>query len=539
MSTEGSKALFGLFTIGDVQLGLPLGVILQALPGGDMNPLASDNALVVGGISFQGAVLPIVDLRTALQLPDGSALETIVIMSHAGILIGVLADRVDGVTGCGQSRYTRLGMNDSMGLLEGGFQHSDSDCLVNILSPERLVAAVVADRCSSDEGGSHNSAPDCGAGQRNATVDGDTAARMPASRHLVLVKSGQFPFAIDSRAVQTTLLDPQIFPSELTGGYCLGVVEYQGNHIPAVDVLQLLGIGRFDQQSTQAFLVRFEGGLLALVVNLIIDVVRADAECGVDIPSNVIAEQRFLRSLVPLQQLPTHNVDSRVRELQYYMELDAGNLLADSLLSGLSRLVTPLHAQQEPAQPGCAEAAEAAGAARRQRIITFSLGAGELAVPLEQVAEILPWSEASDAFGGLDAAVGLILSRDRVIPVYLLADQLEVTGQPLDSQSSILLVAHAGVLIGYAVNRLVSMEEAYAHELEKHLWSGRSGQQPGNRWRPVSVISASSRRLVEAIDLLAFAARRPVLSAQHAALCPPAASAVSARPTADLQRRAG
>jgi len=91
MSTDTAGQRFGVFSLGQMQLALPIAALKEVTPMGALSALPSEAACVIGAISLRGLMVPVVDLRLIIhskgELPPNA---DVVVMEHEGRLLGWL-----------------------------------------------------------------------------------------------------------------------------------------------------------------------------------------------------------------------------------------------------------------------------------------------------------------------------------------------------------------------------------------------------------------------------------------------------------------
>ncbi len=435
---------YGVFRLCGMQFGLPLDALREVVPCSALDSLPARSPLVAGGIDLRGTVLPVLDLRRLFHHPHDRFPEpaAVVVTVANGRLLGLLAEGVSGIFECAGADVTALDSSgDGVPVIFGGFPRSDDGSLVSLLSPEALaslpeVPTVTDPRCE----------------------DGAAAARAADSdalAHLILMRSGDVSFALPSERVCTTLFEPPITRSALSHGCCLGVLEHAGMRVPAVDLSGLCGFTRTGgARDLEAVVLNLDDGRVALLVDEVIDVVRADLRGIVPIDHGALPVTALLAGVLPLDALPVHASRDATLRKGCYLLLDVASLAKSETLRALSKLNTP--------------AADAAGlvkdtsrceASPVERIITYDIGV-EVATPISQITEILPWSP--DALMGDMKATGtaLLVSRGRTIPIWCLSTLFGREPAPPSPTSSVLVVEIGGRHAGFSVSRLMSIDEA-------------------------------------------------------------------------------
>jgi purine-binding chemotaxis protein CheW len=288
---------FGGFQRGHLHLALPMAALREVVPLGAVTPWPCPAPCVLGGLSLRGATVPVIDLLVALggERSAPAALPIVVILVHAGRILGLLADAVTGVFQCAPGGLSRCGASDALAaLLAGNILRQDGAGTVSVLSPAALVQLHQLPLVDDPEPErAHLDHGDVG-GAVNTAVQGDAA--MP----VVLLRCGQLPLAIDAMAVYATVAHQQILPSVLARGHCKGVIDFAGSHIPALDLQAVCGFGPSDPDDlAQAIVLRLEAGMVAMLVGEVIDVVRCAPGDVITVPAPGCADRRGLAHRQP------------------------------------------------------------------------------------------------------------------------------------------------------------------------------------------------------------------------------------------------
>jgi purine-binding chemotaxis protein CheW len=87
------------FVLDGQRFGLPLSRVRRVIPSVSITPLPGAPAIVAGAINLRGQVIPVIDLRRRLGLPERSVAldDRFVIASTARRTLALVADAVPGV----------------------------------------------------------------------------------------------------------------------------------------------------------------------------------------------------------------------------------------------------------------------------------------------------------------------------------------------------------------------------------------------------------------------------------------------------------
>ncbi len=93
----GEETRVCLFSIGDDTYAIPVDLLLEIIIPQKIFPVPTTPPHVLGVINLRGNIVPIVDIRPALALPQKSALGQIAIIKHGSVTLGISVDNVSAV----------------------------------------------------------------------------------------------------------------------------------------------------------------------------------------------------------------------------------------------------------------------------------------------------------------------------------------------------------------------------------------------------------------------------------------------------------
>lgn len=103
-----------LFSIGEELYALPIEALTEIIIAQRIFPVPTTPPHVLGVINLRGNIVPIIDIRFALSLPQQSKPEQIIIVKHGPILLGIIVDNVTEVASVPESNFLPL-PSDSTG----------------------------------------------------------------------------------------------------------------------------------------------------------------------------------------------------------------------------------------------------------------------------------------------------------------------------------------------------------------------------------------------------------------------------------------
>jgi purine-binding chemotaxis protein CheW len=92
-----------LFTLGEGTYAIPVELLTEIIISQKIFPVPSTPSHVFGVINLRGNIVPIVDIRPALSLPQTSVPGQIVIVKHGTVSLGIVVDNVYEVVGVPES----------------------------------------------------------------------------------------------------------------------------------------------------------------------------------------------------------------------------------------------------------------------------------------------------------------------------------------------------------------------------------------------------------------------------------------------------
>ena len=453
MSTETAGQRFGVFTLGQMQLALPIAALKEVTPMGALSALPSEAACVIGAISLRGLMVPVVDLRLIIhskgELPPNA---DVVVMEHEGRLLGLAADGVVGVYVLPDDAVNAVGPMDPLSsVLQAGFQRPDDASMVSVLSPAAIAGIPKVPFVTAPQNVLATNALNVGAGKNVSGLIDDP-------RHLMLMRCGGIPLAIASQAVHTTLIQPEVRGSHMSAGNFKGMMRFGDQDIPALELSALCGFAPMEAGvKPQAFLMQFPAGLVAFLVDEIVNVVVADGHQIAPVPLFASLQAEMFSGTLPGEAIADDSVQSAPPGAGFHLILNDAHMAADAHLQDVAAM-TRQTGRSEGGLSSVARTAESKGFRESGQMVSYNVGV-DVASPIQQIAEILPWDAAS-AVQGMQGS-SLLMSRGRPIPVYCLSGLLGNTKGASAAQTSgnVLVVEAEGQLIGFKVPHLVTIGE--------------------------------------------------------------------------------
>jgi purine-binding chemotaxis protein CheW len=139
-----------LFSMGEDTYAVPVDLLTEIIIPQKIFPVPTAPPHVLGVINLRGSIIPIVDIRPALSLPQLSAPGQIAIVKHGAVTLGLVVDNVSEVLGVPESRIQSIptdygaqsGRNRSR-FFKGVIQRETG--VVAILNIERIFSEIKLD----------------------------------------------------------------------------------------------------------------------------------------------------------------------------------------------------------------------------------------------------------------------------------------------------------------------------------------------------------------------------------------------------------
>ena len=476
----GADAVFGLLRLADLDVAVPLASLREVVPCPPELaglPVAADGLL--GAMPLRTLVLPVLDLRPLIGRPAPRSPDQVtVVVAHGGSALGLLVDEVRGMVRVPEATLVPVTATAGELLFHSAFLHPETGCPVSVLDAAAVLGRpgvpVVRDltRATAVQG-----EPGDGAGA--------------AVRRLVTVRCGGSVLALDVASVHTTLPGFAARPSVLTGALCRGVVDFAGSEVPVVDPLALLGLGRMPDGDAGAGLVLDLGhGYVVLALGELLDLVEVPATDVLTFPPAATRRPDLLTGTV------------QPGGAAACLVLDGAALMVEPDLVSLATVNT-LSDAADPALPSPrTRAADTVDGAGRPYLL-HSAGV-DVATPLDQVGEILPFpSDLLPADVG-GAVLGVALHRETAVPVVDLATVLGRSPAGGSVTSCLLLVEVDGAQVAFAIGALRGIEPLTWRDPDQAR-RGPAGAGPRVLQTAPLVQLGSEARLLPDIDLRALA----------------------------------
>ncbi|WP_181969822.1 chemotaxis protein CheW [Paraburkholderia sp. DHOC27] len=227
---NASLELYGSFHLGQTELALPVAALQEVVnyPAA-ITPVPLAPGHLLGLFNLRGTLIPIVDLRQLLQLPDDGVRSTskIAIVELADMRIGLLFDTTGEILRVpAAQRITFERADHAPAVICGALKLDGGERILQILSAAALLGLPDVPQLHHRAGAAERRAQQA---QRRQTV-----SFRVAGAHLAL------PMA----AIQEIIRVPAMHPSPLADEICIGMLNLRGTTVPVLDFARFMGLTR-------------------------------------------------------------------------------------------------------------------------------------------------------------------------------------------------------------------------------------------------------------------------------------------------------
>lgn len=425
---QAGPVTVGLFRAGACMLAVPVDAVREVIRRPPrVLPVPSAAAGLIGAVDVRGVIIPVLDLRHALDLEaSGSSEDVIIILRQYGRLVGLLADAVHGIATIDRGRLNPVEAHSPAGkaLHTHGFMWGSEP--VWLLDAARIAGIpglpMVVEAETRTAGGSFD---------RRVTR--------------LFFRSGAFHFAVSATEVDATVARTALRASPIVSSLCHGVIDHHGRSIPVVDPLRLLELGALEPAGESPVLILRcpNDGRVGLRIDAVHDMVAQAAEDVLPMPSLAVSDPSCFEGV------------ALGNDATQYLVLSADGLRARDQMDAYARLSGIGQAAQATA------GSRAAAHAGSDQVVVFTAGA-RAAVPLLQLQEVIAYPAVVTAIDGVrPQLIGLFDHRGRPVPLLALDRALGSVGDAA-AHSRVLLVCGEAGTVGFAVQVLHGIEPARA-----------------------------------------------------------------------------
>jgi purine-binding chemotaxis protein CheW len=501
---DASEAIYGVFTVGEAQVALPLSELREVIPCPTTFSQLPASALgLVGVVNLRHLVIPVLDLRQLVGMDATGGSDVIVIVARDERVFGLLADEIRGVSRVPADALMEMAVGgQTQPVFSSSFEQPEDGSVVSVLD-FTAIASMPGVPVVHDTGPRPQSALAAVAGGDD-TGDVDYIRTGDASRRTVmLLRCGEIGLSIDVNHVYSVIPKLVVKPSPLIGAECKGVVPLNGRAVPVIDPMMVMGLGSLTtNDALRGIVLSMPRGLVVLAVNDVTNIESVPAEDVLPLPSSGMTASQFIMGalLIPGKG--------------QYLVLNGETLRADDHLDDFAGLGMPLEGTEDAVTAGAGrrrpEPAEGEQPPEGRRVepnvqkyLTYNAGI-DVATPLVQISEILPYPTDYIPLENGGTTQGVFTHRRATVPLVHLTTLLGRYESVDRASARVLLVDAPGGYVGFIVPTLKQIEESIWLEVEQPE-DDYATSTPSKRL--VKVGTPEQGRMLPYIDLSKLAAR--------------------------------
>lgn len=468
----------GVVRIGELEVAVPALALERVVSWPErLTAHPSPAPWLLGLFELSGRPLPLVDGHGLLGLPAPDMPRRVAVIRHGGGRFGLSVDGVVDVLRLAEELIDRL--QGPAGRLLGRI-HLDpgSGRLVHLLDLDALVALPDFE-LSSESPRDRRELAGAGSGQE---------------RLYLLFECDGRRLCLDAAVVQELVDRPQLSASEFASDCCRQEVELRGQRLPVLELCELLGLAGSAPRQRQQLLVLVAGEQgeyrVAFGFDRLLGMWRRDPAHCAPLLGFGLQQPELLRGIFTDQQGEAAVVIDH---------LALGRLQATLAYARIYRTDRNLLVEQR-------------SQALRQPCLTFLAGLA-FAVPLEQVAEVLPLPVHYLRLGQPDPRLlGMMEVRGQQITLICLRTLAGEQAVETRSGDQVIVVAGQHRRLGFVVERVEAIdtftglrEDALARSWQPALEGGMAPALRAQSW--VGVGAQGNSRQATLIDLSGLARR--------------------------------
>jgi len=457
-ASSSAVELFGSFHLGETELALPVAALQEVVnyPAA-VTPVPLAPTHLLGLFNLRGTLIPIVDLRQLLHLPDDTAraASKIAIVELGDVRVGLQFDTTGEILRVPAAQKITFERTDhAPPIICGALKLDGGERILQILSAAALLGL-----------------PDVPQLHHRAAAT-ERRVQQAQRRQTVSFRVAGAHLALPMAAIQEIIRVPAMHPSPLADEVCIGMLNLRGTTVPVIDFARFMGLARDDAAASGHAAASDERRIVVLNqydvhVGLMVDEVRSIVGYRDD---ELMVMPAYSRRHVALFAgcLGNEGRDSII-------------LLSPDALCTHPRIAAVAQGHRDLYRDRTqTEASNRRGGGTRETYVTFRLG-HLLGVRIGQLREVIDYSDEIVATPGAPAFVrGVLHLRRELLTVIDVRAMYGMPSYEDPTHAKILIVEHRGEKYGLvvdAVDNIVTIESGSRIPVPAMLT-----RQLGNGW---------------------------------------------------------
>ncbi|WP_175772574.1 chemotaxis protein CheW [Paraburkholderia phenazinium] len=230
LATELAVELFGSLHLGETELALPVAALQEVVSyPAAVTPVPLAPSHLLGIFNLRGTLIPIVDLRQLLHLPDtdAHAVSKIAIVELGDARVGLQFDTTGEILRVPAAQMIVFDRADHVPpIICGALKLNGGERILQILSAAALLGL-----------------PDVPHLHHRAAAP-ERRAQQAQRRQTVSFRVADAHLALPMAAIQEIIRVPAMHPSPLADAICIGMLNLRGTTVPVIDFARFMGLAR-------------------------------------------------------------------------------------------------------------------------------------------------------------------------------------------------------------------------------------------------------------------------------------------------------
>ncbi|HBT38879.1 MAG: purine-binding chemotaxis protein CheW [Pseudothermotoga sp.] len=405
------------FILGEETYAVPVTNVREIVKASKITRVPLAPAHIEGVMNLRGEVLPIINLRRLLGLPEHDpSLSKVVVLTQNDRTIGILVDRTAQVI-----RSTESEQQDT---------RAESRFVKKVLRTNTGMCLLFnIDELFEEETKKLEARSSSALQQKSAET---TVTKAENYIQLVSFELSGGIYAFKITGVQEIIRYAQPTPIPNAPEYMMGLIELRKSVLPIVDMRRLLDLpATKTDEFTKVIVLRVGGSHVGVVVDRIREVLRIDESKVLPPPS---LEREKTKELVGVIQ----NGDEMI------LVVDHEELLSDKVVG----------AQQQEQE----EAVERLTTEEEKQYVIFNVGGEEYGVQIEEIREINRLTALAKVPRAPEYLEGLMNLRGEIVPVVDLRKKFNLVSSEKNEQTERVVVTESdGKKIAFIVDSVVGV----------------------------------------------------------------------------------
>jgi len=429
------------FRLADEEFGVDINTVREIVRVPEITYIPRAPDYVRGIANLRGNVLPVIDGRLRLYLPEVDSTERtrVLILDVNGTTTGMVVDAVNEV-----KRIATQDVDPPPAVTQGGVDSSFLSGVVKLDQGKRLILTIRPEEVLNIE----TSSSETSGSMMDSTKTERTTEKKEKDElmelQFVSFVVGDEEYAFDIGVVKEILRLTEITAVPNSPSHVRGLLTVRSVLLPILDLRTMLGLHETEADDQRVLVVEVEGLTVGLLVDKVNEVLR--------VPTSVIDD--------------TPKLAAGGQELRSVAQLDDGKrlilILNERGLIDLDEVNTMINSKNE--QTEAEKRTE--GTEEEKQLVTFLLGDEEYGFEITQVQEINRLGDVTRLPKAPNFVAGVTNLRGQVVPLINLRQRFNLEYNEPDDRTRIIIVELAGHRTGIIVDQVNEVLRLLAKDIE-------------------------------------------------------------------------